>query len=271
MGVFGGKGGGEDRKVPLYIGTSGWQYAHWKERFYPREVPQRSWLEYYAEGFATVECNNAFYRLPELSTFEAWRARVPDGFVMAVKASRYLSHIKRLKDPEEPVRRLLERASGLADRLGPILLQLPPTMKLDLERLDETLACFPQSVRVAVEVRHPSWITDDLRRLLERHSAAFCLADSPVRTLPDWRTANWGYIRFHEGTARPRPCYSRAALSRWVETLATLFSAGDDVFVYFNNDPEGCAIRDAIRFADLGASAGLAPTRVPQRSAVRVA
>jgi len=163
--------------MPVLIGTSGWQYRDWRGRFYPDRLPQRSWLEYYAGHFATVELNNAFYRLPERSTYEGWRARTPPGFVMAVKASRYLTHVKRLREPEEPVARLLERARGLGPRLGPVLLQLPPTMRCDAELLDRCLRCFPSDVRVAVEPRHPSWWSTDVETTLTRHRAALCWAD----------------------------------------------------------------------------------------------
>ena len=156
----------------IYVGTSGWQYkdwgtpkrgtsvdSDWRDRFYPAGVPQRRWLEHYAEQFDTVEVNNAFYRLPERDTFAQWRDRTPDGFVVAVKMSRYLTHIKRLREPAEPVARFLERATALGDKLGPVLVQLPPTLKADPAALQATLAQFPRQVRVAVEPRHPSWWT----------------------------------------------------------------------------------------------------------------
>src|SRR3954465_5222400 len=149
--------------MPLIIGTSGWQYRHWRETFYPRGVPQRLWLEYYAARFTTVESNAAFYRLPEAATFASWAERTPDDFVMAVKASRYLTHILRLNEPEEPVKLLVAHARELGPKLGPILLQLPPSMSIDLERLVRTLDAFPPDWRVAVEFRHDSWFTDDVR------------------------------------------------------------------------------------------------------------
>ena len=254
----------------LWIGTSGWQYKHWKQRFYPDRCPQKSWLEFYAERFATVEVNNAFYRLPEASTFTAWAERTPDDFVVAVKASRYLTHIKRLNDPAEPVKRFSERADCLGRKLGPVLLQLPPNLPAELDALDDTLKRFPRGWRIAVEFRHPSWFTDEMRALLERHNAAFCLADSPKRKTPAWRTSDWGYLRLHEGTASPLPCYGRTALNSWAERLADCFSANDDVFVYFNNDPQGCAVRDAHVFALAAERAGFRATRVPEAGEVRV-
>lgn len=249
--------------MPVLVGTSGWQYASWRGRFYPENLRQADWLEFYAERFRTVEVNNAFYRLPEASTFAAWARRTPHDFVVVVKASRYLSHIKRLKDPEEPVARFLERARHLGDKLGPVLVQLPPSMAIDLERLDATLAQFPADVRVTVEFRHPTWFTDETRRVLERRGAALCLADSPHRETPLWRTAAWGYVRLHEGTADPRPCYGRDALDAWAARLAGLWGPGDEVYAFFNNDPQGCAPRDASAFAEAVEAAGLPATRVP--------
>ena len=163
--------------MPVLAGTSGWQYRHWRGVFYPADVPQRQWLEYYASQFTTVENNGTFYRLPARESFEQWRARTPDGFVMAVKASRYLTHIRRLRDPEEPVRRMLEAFAGLGDRLGPVLLQLPPTMRADEQLLDQTLGLFPADVRVAVEPRHQSWWSDRTREILSARNAALCWAD----------------------------------------------------------------------------------------------
>lgn len=227
------------------IGTSGWQYRDWKGVFYPPDVPQRRWLEHYADTFPTVEVNNAFYRLPEKSVFEAWRARTPAGFVVAVKVSRYLTHVKRLQDPTEPVHRYAERAAALGDRLGPSLLQLPPTLRADADALDKTLREFPRGWRVAVEPRHPSWWTDEIRAVLERHNAALCWADRRGRPVtPLWRTADFGYLRLHEGRAKPWPHYGRTSLSTWAGRLRETFGT-KATFVYFNNDPGGAAVQDA--------------------------
>ena len=257
--------------MPGWIGTSGWQYRDWRGRFYPDGLRQARWLEHYAGRFRTVEVNNAFYRLPEASTFAAWAQRTPDDFVVAVKASRYLTHIRRLQEPAEPVARLLERARYLGPKLGPVLLQLPPSLAADRKALAATLACFPADVRVAVEFRHDSWFTDDVRAVLEDGDVALCLADSPRRRTPEWRTASWGYVRFHEGMGAPAPCYTRSALGTWAGRLADLFGPADDLYAYFNNDPNGCAVRDAQRFAGEVEKAGLVPTRVPGAREVAVA
>jgi uncharacterized protein YecE (DUF72 family) len=255
----------------VLVGTSGWQYRHWRGLFYPGGLPQARWLEFYTERFATLESNASFYRLPRRETFAAWAERTPPDFVMAVKASRYLTHIRRLRDPEEPVRRLLDAAGGLGAKLGPVLLQLPPDLRADLAALDATLACFPRSVRVAVEFRHPSWYGDEARGVLAGHGAALCLADSPRRATPVWRTADWTYLRLHQGRATPHPCYGRRALATWAARLADGWAADETVFVYFNNDPAGCAVRDARVFALAAARVGLRPTRVPAAAEVAVA
>ncbi|MGH2752036.1 MAG: DUF72 domain-containing protein [Actinomycetota bacterium] len=251
--------------MTMFLGTSGWHYKDWRGRFYPKGVPQREWLDFYSRSFATVESNNAFYRLPEGERFDVWRQTTPDDFVMAVKMSRYLTHIKRLRDPEEPVSRFLDRVRHLGGKLGPVLLQLPPTLGCDHDLLDGVLAQFPRRVRVAVEFRHESWWVDQTRRVLEAHRAALCLADRDSKPVaPLWRTADWTYLRFHSGAASPPGCYGRTALASWVERLREVF--GDvDSYVYFNNDPGGCALRDARWFAQEAARRGMDTTRAPAR------
>lgn len=239
--------------MTLRIGTSGWQYRHWRERFYPRGLPQSRWLDHYIEQFDTVELNVTFYRQPKPAVFEGWARRVPDGFLFAVKVSRYLTHVRRLRDPASSVAYLLEGACRLGDRLGPILLQLPPDMVAVPERLDAALAGFPPGIRLAVEPRHDSWFGDATRTVLEGRGAALCWADRRGPLTPTWRTAPWGYVRLHEGRATPRPCYGRAALATWARRVAGTWAADDDVFAYFNNDAQGCAIRDALAFRRLSA------------------
>jgi uncharacterized protein YecE (DUF72 family) len=250
----------------LYVGTSGWQYRDWRGRFYPKGVPARSWLEHYAARFATVEVNNTFYRLPPPSTFAQWAARVPDDFTVGIKASRYLTHYKRLREPEEPVARLLTHARPLGRRLGPVLVQLPPDLRISLGDLDATLQAFGDGVRVAVEPRHESWFTTELLDVLRKRNAALCLADRASRPItPLWRTADWTYVRFHFGLATPRPCYGEHALASWVQRLHELWPGpdGGDMYAYFNNDTGGCAVRDAIVFARLARDAGMSVSRVP--------
>jgi uncharacterized protein YecE (DUF72 family) len=253
----------------LLVGTSGWQYRDWRGPLYPAGLPQRAWLERYAEAFATVEVNNAFYRLPERHTFADWRERTPGDFVVAVKVSRYLSHVRRLRDPAEPVTRFLDRAEALGAKLGPVLLQLPPTLRADAAALDDVLARFasvrrPDRVRVAVEPRHPSWWTDKVGEVLATHGAALCWADRRGRPVtPLWRTADFGYVRLHEGRARPHPRYGRRALDAWLRRIDQTYPHTADVFVYFNNDTGGAAIADAAAFAGRARRRGLPVTRTP--------
>jgi uncharacterized protein YecE (DUF72 family) len=250
--------------MTVYVGTSGWQYRDWRGKLYPQQLVQRDWLAHYAERFATVEVNNTFYRLPPPERFEAWEAGTPDDFVFTIKASRYLTHIKRLKEPAGPVERLMSHAAPLRRKLGPVLVQLPPTMKVDLDRLAATLDAFPDGVRVTVEPRHDTWLVDELHALLAERGAALCLADRDSKPiLPLWRTADWGFVRFHAGTGTPWPCYGRTALDSWARRLADRWGPDDDVYAYFNNDPNGCAVRDARRFSRALQRVGLHPTRTP--------
>jgi uncharacterized protein YecE (DUF72 family) len=249
--------------VTVLIGTSGWHYAEWKGRFYPAETRPSEWLEYYSRRFRTVELNNAFYRLPTRDSFSTWAERVPEDFVISVKASRYLTHIRRLRDPADPVKRLLSAAESLEKALGPILLQLPPTLKSDPDALSDTLSAFPRRIKVAVEFRHPSWHEDRVRQVLEEHGAAWVMVDPSDRSRPHWRTTDWGYVRFHGGTGLPSSCYTRSPLETWAQRLGRIWSPRENLYCYFNNDGNGCAPRDARRFAAAVKRAGLHPSRVP--------
>ncbi len=249
--------------MPVLVGTSGWQYPHWRATFYPAGVPQARWLEHYAERFRTVEVNNTFYRLPEAAVFDDWRRRTPDDFLLAIKMSRFLTHMKKLKDPEEPMARFFDRAMHLGEKLGPVLVQLAPFMAADPGRLDAALALVPRGVRVAVEVRNDSWLSPETERVLARRGAALCFADRRGPLTPLWRTADFAYLRLHEGGAAPSPCYGDQALRTWARRLAAGWGERADVYVYFNNDARACAVRDAVRFAAASRAAGLSPTRVP--------
>jgi uncharacterized protein YecE (DUF72 family) len=254
--------------MPLLVGTSGWQYRDWRDTFYPDGVPLAHWLEYYATTFPTVENNGTFYRLAAPQTFADWRARTPDGFLMAIKASRYLTHVRRLREPAEPVARLLAAAAQLKDRLGPVLVQLPPTMQADHAALDECLLQFSQQaareldqagkpIRVCVEFRHQSWWTPQTRQVLERHNAALCWSDRGGRPQePLWPTADWGYLRLHEGAAEPWPRYGKQALRGWLRRIGETWPADADVFAYFNNDQHGAAVQDANALIAIAGRAG---------------
>ena len=229
------------------IGCSGWIYEHWRGDFYPGGLPQKLWLEHYAAVFDTVEVNNSFYRLPERSTFEAWAARVPRNFLFAVKASRYLTHMKKLKDPAEPTGRFFDRAAGLGRKLGPVLYQLPPRWPRDLERLEGFLRQLPRGRLHAVEFREKSWYHDDVFEALRRAGAALCLHDMPGSGPPRICPGPFVYLRFHGAGARYGGRYPDATLARWACWIAERLEDCRDVYAYFNNDSGGHAPRDAVR------------------------
>jgi uncharacterized protein YecE (DUF72 family) len=232
------------------IGCSGWSYQHWKGRFYPGRAPESGWLGLYAEMFDTVEVNATFYRLPLRSTVAGWAARTPRTFLFAVKASRYLTHVKRLRDLPAGLARLEERIAPLreADKLGPVLWQLPASFRRDDVRLAETLARLPDG-RHAFEFRHPSWFDDDVYALLREHRAALVVADRNGLPEAPWvDTAGWWYVRLHHGRAGRRGNYSPAELERWAERLR---GRSGDAYVYFNNDWEGFAPQNAATLRSL--------------------
>jgi uncharacterized protein YecE (DUF72 family) len=239
-------GGGQVR-----IGTSGWVYKHWLDLFYPRTIPGAEQLPFYAQHFDTVEVNFSFYRLPERTVFESWRERTPEGFLFAVKGSRFLTHIKKLKEPEEPLQRLMERAGGLEEKLGPILFQFPATWKQDLERLETFLVAmraYPQQ-RFTFEFRHRSWLVPEVYALLEGAGAALCLPVSPNVPLDVRLTAPWTYIRMHQG--RHGTGYTDPELQLWADRIQGFLQDQMDVYVYFNNDPGGHAIYDGRHLSEL--------------------
>jgi uncharacterized protein YecE (DUF72 family) len=258
--------------MSVLIGCSGWQYKHWRHAFYPEGLAQKRWLDHYTERFQTVELNNSFYRLPEAHTFAKWAEGTPKDFVMTVKASRYLTHIRRLREPEEPVQRFSDNARSLGAKLGPVLLQLPPNLKKDAPALKDTLSTFDRrTFNLAVEFRHDSWFDEEVMSILEDMEACLVLADRGSRPVsPPERTADWGYVRLHWGTGAPDSCYGGTALASWAERIAELWGRNDDVYVYFNNDPNGCALRDSIVFARECEKRGLEPTRVPSSKDVHV-
>ena len=256
--------------MTIRIGTSGFSYDHWRGSFYPTDSRGHEFT-HYASTFATVELNVTFYRMPSAATFEGWARQAPEGFLFAVKASRYLTHIKRLREPRESVALLMDRAMRLGDHLGPILVQLPPDMPVELERLAETLDAFPPGTRIAVEPRHPSWFTDPVREVLTARGAALCWADRRGPITPLWRTTDWCYVRFHHGRASPRPCYESGALADWAEQIHETWGAAADGYAYFNNDHRACALRDAAVFSRLSLQAGLDPAKpIPITDAVLV-
>ena len=235
----------------ISIGTSGFFYQHWQGILYPEEVPQRLWLETYAEVFDTVEINATYYRLPKKTVVAGWFDRTPEDFLFSVKGSRFITHIKRLDEVQEAVDTFLDRLSPLKDKLGSVLFQLPPSMKIDTGKLDLFLQSLPPKKRFAFEFRDPSWFDEAVYAFLRDKGAAMCLHDYRSLECSPVLTADWTYLRFHGPTGRYAGVYGKNGLKVWADRIADWLTEGIDVFVYFNNDAEGNAVRDALTMADL--------------------
>ena len=232
---------------PVHIGCSGWNYRDWRGAIYPEGLPARRWLERYAELFDTVEVNNTFYRLPSHSAVQGWVEQTPSGFVIAVKASRYLTHVKRLREMQRGAARYFEAIGPLASspKLGPVLWQLPANFKRDDERLGEALGQLPKG-RHCFEFRHPTWFVPEVYELLRRHGAALVIGDDPERPFQSHEiTADWTYVRFHRGNRGRRGNYSKRELEDWKRRIAA-WRSDVEVFAYFNNDWEAFAVRNAL-------------------------
>jgi uncharacterized protein YecE (DUF72 family) len=235
---------------PLRTGTSGWNYKHWRGIFYPADLPPARWLDYYARHFDTVEINYSFYRLPSIENFAAWADQVPASFLFAVKGNRFITHLKRLRDPEEPIGRFFARASALGPTFGPVLWQLPPQFHRDELRLGVFLAALPRDCQHAFEFRHDSWFVQPVYDALAAYDAALCLADRGGGTSPLEITATWTYVRFHGGLADGWG-YTDRQLDTWAGRLAAYRARGLPIYAYFNNDPGGHAIADGKRLRAL--------------------
>ncbi|MGH7769769.1 MAG: DUF72 domain-containing protein [Candidatus Binatia bacterium] len=232
----------------IYVGTSGWNYKHWANgTFYPRSCPQSEWLAFYARHFGTVEINNSFYRLPPPETFASWAKKTPSDFIFAVKVSRFITHIKRLKDPGESVRLFLKNSSRLGKKLGPLLFQLPPQMKIDLDRLKGLIGALGRrkNLKVALEFRHESWFTEEVYEMVDRVGWTVCLADWLDAGREISVVGPFAYIRRHGRTARYASCYSDAQLKEDARVAMKVAQQGKNVYIYFNNDAQAHAIRNA--------------------------
>jgi uncharacterized protein YecE (DUF72 family) len=242
----------------ILVGTSGWTYGSWRGTFYPEALPRRRYLEFYAREFPTTEVNYSFYHLPTPQTYANWAAQVPDGFLFALKASRLITHTKRLHEVEEAWRRFVQHAQALGPHLGPILLQLPPRFPKDAGRLADFLAmaqATSPTPRLAFEFRHESWFADDLYQLLSRHGAALCIADAPAFPRRDVCTADFAYLRFHGRTELFASSYSEAELADEARLMRGFVRQGLDVYAYFNNDARGHAVHNARQLRALLAAA----------------
>ena len=234
--------------MEVLVGTSGWQYDDWRGVLYPERVAKKDWLAHYSERFPVVEVNNTFYNLPAEDTFVRWREGSAEGFRFVVKASRFITHIRRLRDCREPVRLLWSRAGRLGRKLGPVLFQLPPNLRADHELLAGFLRVLPKAMEAAFEFRHRSWDADETHELLDGAGCALVLADSPGARVRDVVTGGWSYLRFHKGNDGG-PDYTRRKLRRWANRIADLDAR--TVYAFFNNDPTGAAVRDARTLTEL--------------------
>ena len=234
-----------------YVGCSGWHYEHWRGLYYPGELPKPKWLSFYARQFNTVELNNSFYRLPSEKAFTTWRESTPDNFVFAVKVSRYITHIRRLKDSGSAVENFLSRADLLGRKLGPLLYQLPPSMKRNDELLKSFLSSLPTRYRHVVEFRHESWVEEAVFDILRTHNVGLCVFDMPGSSCPLVATSDFGYVRFHGSEGLYSSRYSDEELSRWAEDIARLGHNVRASYIYFNNDAMAFAVQNAMTLGNL--------------------
>jgi uncharacterized protein YecE (DUF72 family) len=231
--------------VKIYIGTSGWIYKHWRKVFYPEGLPQTKWLEFYTQHFSTVEINNTFYQLPSEKTFTGWRERSSPDFAYAVKISRFITHLKKLRNVEEALGNFFSRAQLLGEKLGPLLYQLPPNMPRNDAVLGDFLQLLLPGLHHVFEFRHESWFDEEIFDLLHKHKAGFCIFDMPDLTTPVIATTDFAYIRFHGSSGLYSSCYADTELEEWAERIGSLGKDLKAIYIYFNNDAEGFAISNA--------------------------
>lgn len=235
----------------IHIGTSGWHYKHWLGTWYPEGTKAAQQFAYYRDRFDTVEINNSFYRLPSIETFSAWRAAAPRGFVYAVKASRYITHMRKLMEPATSYEKFFARVTALKEKLGPILFQLPPRWKVNTTRLAEFLQALPAQYRYAFEFREASWYHDEVYALLRAHDCAFCIYELEGHRSPQEVTASFVYVRLHGPGAKYAGSYDDRELKSWARKCRAYANKGMDVFLYFDNDEAGYAAFNAQRLRDL--------------------
>lgn len=236
----------EVRPPKIRIGCSGWNYRHWRGAFYPEGLPVKNWFAFYAGQFDTVEINNSFYRLPRAETFDSWREQAPVDFLYAVKANRFITQAKKLKDCEEPIARMMAPTRHLGRALGPILYQLPPMLGMNLERLEAFLKLLPTDLTHVFEFRDKSWYSDATLELLDRFGAGFVAHDFPGKASPRWAAGNVAYVRFHGGIGKYYGRYSDEVLLDWSDWMLGQARAGRSIWAYFNNDGDAAAIHDAL-------------------------
>ncbi len=228
-------------KTRIHIGTSGWNYADWKGTFYPGGLPQKSWLAHYARTFQTVEINATFYRIPSKNVIRSWKQAVPEQFIFSCKAHRMTTHVKKLRSPKETIKPYLSVIRGLRPKLGPILIQLPPSLKHNQQRLDQCLRALPKNHRFAFEFRNPSWFNNEVRASLQKHHCAFVIYHMAGQKTPHWVTTDFVYIRMHGASGKYQGKYQKRDLGKWAERIQQWAKTKKDVYCYFNNDPHAHA------------------------------
>lgn len=233
------------KKGNVFIGTSGWKYAHWESLFYPPKLKKKDQLSYFASRFRTVELNNSFYRQPKPENFLDWGQQVPEGFIYAVKANRYFTHLKKLKVSKRELGIFMDAAANLGDHLGPVLFQLPPRWKVNLERLENFLNILPNFGRYAIEFRDQSWYIDEVYVLLEKYNCAFCIYDLGGHQSPIIERADFLYIRLHGPGEKYQGSYDGSILETWAGKVRDWLVAGKDVYLYFDNDQSAFATENA--------------------------
>jgi uncharacterized protein YecE (DUF72 family) len=229
----------------IHIGTSGWNYKHWREAFFPKDLPTKEWLSYYVQKFHTVEINNSFYQLPTAETFQNWYKKTPDDFIFSVKASRYITHMKKLNEPKEALRNFMDRVSILREKLGPILFQLPPRWKCNEDRLANFIQLLPKDLRYTFEFRDQSWWNTEIYNILNEYNIAFCIYELAGTLAPKQVTADFVYIRLHGPGDKYQGSYDQDILAGWMGAFSSWVKQGKEIFCYFDNDENGYAAQNA--------------------------
>lgn len=235
----------------VLIGTSGWHYEHWKGPFYPEDIHVSEMLNFYSQHLSTVEINNTFYQTPEEKTLKQWTENVPAGFIFSVKANRYITHMKKLKDPSSPVSKFLDNINTLGEHTGPILFQLPPNWNINSKRLKNFLSSLPRGYKYTFEFRNPSWFEVEICNILEEYNASFCVYELAGMISPYIITADFIYVRLHGPDGAYQGSYSTDSLEEWAENITDWTDQGKEIFVYFDNDQNGYAPSNALELQEI--------------------
>ncbi len=236
----------------IHIGTSGWNYKHWIGKFYPEDLKQKDWLQFYIDkGLHTVELNNPFYHLPTKKTFENWNKQAPRDFIFAVKASRYITHMKKLLEPEKSLKNFISNVKGLNEKLGPVLFQLPPRWKYNSSRFKEFLQSLPENFRYTFEFRNETWWNDEALNLLNEYKCAFCIFELAGQITPNEVTTDFVYVRLHGPGNKYQGKYDTKTLTTWKNNFLKWHQQKKAVYCYFDNDDSAYAAENAIELNEM--------------------